>query len=187
MLAILLGHRSPSLAKSTLGVALAMGVLTAGQAQAFVVTVNSLKYDVTTFNGTYNANTSQFATAANGGVMPWWGNSSLATQFATQVGSNLGLPNQVGPSNFGPYFGYKIVSTTVVEAPSFLTGAGVVPSSVSGLTTTVTWAKASLVAQPAPVPGPLPALGAAAAFGFSRQLRKRIKINKGSSATYTPI
>ena len=34
MLKILLGHRSPSLAKSTLGVALAMGVLTAGQAQA---------------------------------------------------------------------------------------------------------------------------------------------------------
>ena len=26
-----------------------------------------------------------------------------------------------------------------------------------------------------PVPGPLPALGAAAAFGFSRKLRKRIK------------
>ena len=79
MLTILLGHRSPSLAKSTLGVALAMGVLTAGQAQAFVVTVNSLQYDVTTFNGTYNANTSQFATAANGGVMPWWGSISLAS------------------------------------------------------------------------------------------------------------
>ncbi len=29
--------------------------------------------------------------------------------------------------------------------------------------------------SPASVPGPLPALGAAAAFGFSRELRKRIK------------
>ena len=31
------------------------------------------------------------------------------------------------------------------------------------------------------VPGPLPILGVAAAFGFSRKLRKRIKLHKGSS------
>ena len=31
------------------------------------------------------------------------------------------------------------------------------------------------------VPGPLPALGLAAAFGFSRKLRKRIKLHKGTS------
>lgn len=36
------------------------------------------------------------------------------------------------------------------------------------------------------VPGPLPALGAAAAFGFSRKLRKRIKGgNNAVSSTYT--
>jgi hypothetical protein len=173
MLKILLGHRSPSLAKSTLGVALAMGVLTAGQAKAFVVTVNSLQYDVTTFFGTYNANTSQFATAANGGVMPWWGSSSLASQFATQVGSNLGTGNE----GAGPLFGYQISTNN----SSQVTTNVLVPSSVI-ITVDVSkaqsyyWAKASLVAQPAaPVPGPLPALGAAAAFGFSRQLRKRIK------------
>jgi hypothetical protein len=32
----------------------------------------------------------------------------------------------------------------------------------------------------ASVPGPLPILGLAAAFGFSRKLRKRIKLHKGT-------
>lgn len=36
-------------------------------------------------------------------------------------------------------------------------------------------------ASPASVPGPLPILGIAAAFGFSRKLRKRIKLHKGTS------
>ena len=35
--------------------------------------------------------------------------------------------------------------------------------------------------QPQSVPGPLPILGVAAAFGFSRKLRKRIKLHRGSS------
>jgi hypothetical protein len=53
--------------------ALAAISLSPGSAQAFVVTVNSVQYDVTTFTGTYNDNISKFETAANGGVMPWWG------------------------------------------------------------------------------------------------------------------
>ena len=36
-----------------------------------------------------------------------------------------------------------------------------------------------------PVPGPLPVLGAAAAFGFSRKLRKRIKTTKAVGASFT--
>ena len=35
------------------------------------------------------------------------------------------------------------------------------------------------------VPGPLPILGVAAAFGFSRKLRKRIKLHRGSTAVST--
>jgi hypothetical protein len=38
----------------------------------------------------------------------------------------------------------------------------------------------------ASVPGPLPILGVAAAFGFSRKLRKRIKLHKDTSAVSTP-
>ena len=46
-------RRSPwsSLAQPALGVALAMGVLTAGQAQALVVNVAGQAWDVTTFTG----------------------------------------------------------------------------------------------------------------------------------------
>jgi hypothetical protein len=40
-------------------------------------------------------------------------------------------------------------------------------------------------AYPLPAPGPLPALGAAAAFGFSRKLRQRIKVNKSVGASIT--
>jgi len=40
----------------------------------------------------------------------------------------------------------------------------------------LTWAQATLVNN-VPVPGPLPLFGVAAAFGFSRKLRKRIKAN----------
>jgi hypothetical protein len=53
--------------------ALAAISLSPGSAQAYVVTVGGVQYDVTTFTGTYNDNISKFETAANGGVMPWWG------------------------------------------------------------------------------------------------------------------
>ena len=41
--------------------------------------------------------------------------------------------------------------------------------------------KANIADAPSNVPGPLPILGVAAAFGFSRKLRKRIKLHKGTS------
>jgi hypothetical protein len=40
---------------------------------------------------------------------------------------------------------------------------------------TATWAQATLYTAPTAAPGPLPLFGAAAAFGFSRKLRKRIQ------------
>ena len=57
--------------------ALAAISLSPGSAQAFVVNVGGVQYDVTTFTGTYNDNISKFETAANGGVMPWWGGGGL--------------------------------------------------------------------------------------------------------------
>lgn len=59
--------RWATLTKSALGAAVAMGTLTAGQAHAFVVTVDSVQYDVTTFAGSYNSNIDKFALPANGG------------------------------------------------------------------------------------------------------------------------
>jgi hypothetical protein len=66
--------RWSSLAKSSIGAAVAAGVLTTGQAQALVVNVGGHDWDVSTFTGTNNDNASKFATAANCGVMPWWEN-----------------------------------------------------------------------------------------------------------------
>ena len=54
----------------------------ASPANTCLVTVGGVQYDVATFTGTYNANISKFETAANGGVMPWWGDSTMAQAFA---------------------------------------------------------------------------------------------------------
>jgi hypothetical protein len=187
-----------SLAKPALGVALTLGVLTTGQAQAFVVTVGGVQYDVTTFTGTYNANTSKFAQTP-GGVMPWWGDSSLATQFSNALGYSLGAPNSIetgsagSPTNMnvGPYFAYNSIVDKITfqlsdTAATYHPNLSTLIFSVD-VNTSVTWAQ---VVAPEPknpktstVPGPVPAIGAFAAFGFSRKLRKRIKLTSNTSAS----
>ena len=76
--------------------ALAAISLSPGSAQAYVVTVGGVQYDVTTFTGTYNANTSKFALPPAPGVMPWWGSLSTVNQFAIAVAAALGAPNYGG-------------------------------------------------------------------------------------------
>ncbi len=161
--------------------ALAAISLSPGSAQAYVVTVGGVQYDVTSFTGTYNDNTSKFATAANGGVMPWWGNSSLANQFANAVGNGLGTLN----GEEGPLFGY------VQEGPGngFIShvsfNSGNLNFGYKAINTSATWAQVTPSAAAAP--GPLPLLGAAAAFGFSRQLRKRIKLAPAALGSALPL
>ena len=165
---------------------MAIGVLGAGQAQALVVNVNGQNWNVTTFTGSYNANTSKFNTAANGGMMPWWGSSiELTSSFAVAVGSSLGTQT-IGSNTKGPLFAYTFVGnslrTRTTEPPNFdqtflATNVPLENRDISYL-----WAQAELVP---PVPGPIPALGAAAAFGFSRKLRQRIKATKAVGASVT--
>jgi len=166
--------------------ALAAISLSPGSAQAFVVNVGGMQYDVTTFTGTYDANTSKFATPANGGVMPWWtgdGNKTLASEFATQVGLFFGLPNSglaVSPS--GPAFGYRQFSqaqSIQVDGANNPIDQGVNNSQI------FTFAQATLYTA-TPAPAPLPLFGAAAAFGFSRKLRKRIKLAPGALGSALP-
>jgi hypothetical protein len=148
--------------------------LTAGEAHALVVNVNGQNYDVTTFTGTYNNNISKFATAANGGVMPWWGSSSTAGSFTSAVNAGLGLPNSSG--NFGPYFGYRANGTNNITYDYWDSGLSSVSFTSTSRDNTRTWAQATPAAPSSPAaPSPLPIFGAAAAFGASRQLRKRIK------------
>jgi hypothetical protein len=169
-----------------------MGVLTTGQARAYVVNIGGQDYDVTTFTGSYNDHKSKFAQTP-GGVMPWWGDSSLATQFSNALGYSLGAPNSIetlsadSPKNInvGPYFAYN----SIVDKITFLlsdTAATYHPNTSPlifsvDLNSSVTWAQ---VAPKTPtVPGPVPVIGAFAAFGFSRKLRKRIKLSTNISAS----
>jgi hypothetical protein len=181
-----------SLAKPALGVALTLGVLTTGQAQAFVVTVGGVQYNVTTFTGSYNDHKSKFAQTP-GGLMPWWGDSSLATQFSNALGYSLGTPNSIETlsagsrtnMDVGPYFAYN----SIVDKITFLltdTAATYHPNTSPlifsvDLNSSVTWAQVD--PKTSAVPGPLPAIGAFAAFGFSRKLRKRIKLSTNISAS----
>jgi hypothetical protein len=186
-----------SLSKPALGVALAMGVLTTGQARAYVVNIGGLDYDVTTFTGSYNDNASKFATAANAGVMPWWGNSSLATEFSNALGYSLLAPNSITTlsagsptnTNVGPYFAYNSIVNHISFLPSG-TAATYHPNLSTNIFsvdvgTSVTWAQVTQVAPTniSAVPGPVPAIGAFAAFGFSRKLRKRIKLSSNTLAS----
>ncbi len=175
--------------------ALAAISLSPGSAQAFVVNVGGLQYDVTTFTGSYNGNTSNFATAANGGVMPWWGSSASAQEFATAVGTSLSIVNLcLGAINCGPLFAFATDGTSIANYrfdQTYDSGVGGVVVSPLGSpfsTGSRTWAQATLYTAPAPTaaPGPLPLFGAAAAFGFSRKLRKRIKQAPGALGSALP-
>ena len=200
--------------KSAFGVALAVGVLGAGQAKAFVVDVNGQSWNVTTFTGSLGNNIEKFSPiTADGGVMPWFGDILLALDFATAVGTNLGLYSVPFSGNFGPYFAYdfsgvydqtaavNFLATQAVDTLGGTTATGIVPGVVLVATqqfSSFTWAQAVLAdsdvsgpprpppANTAAVPGPLPALVAVAAFGFSRKLRKRIKGSTNAvSSTYS--
>jgi hypothetical protein len=171
--------------------ALAAISLSPGSAHAYVVTVGGVQYDVTTFTGSYNDNTSNFALPP-GGVMPWWGNSTLAKSFAQEVFGGLATPN----GGNGPFFAwgtYISAGVTYWDAWAYtvdgMTGDPYPsPISVSSdLSTPFVWAQATLYTAPAaPAPGPLPLFGAAAAFGFSRKLRRRIKLAPNALGSALP-
>jgi len=192
-----------SLAKPALGVALAMGVLTAGQARAVIVNVDGQDWDVTTFSGSYAVMPSKFNLPSNGGVMPWWGQQALAQSFARAVGSALGFPNitpdpshrRTSPyfTSWNDYYG-ACQEPPAGSGPEYCATHGSVMSNWStdgtsgvGVLAFATYdgpyifAQANLITNAAP--GPLPALGVAAAFGYSRKLRKRIKCSTNTSTS----
>lgn len=127
--------------------------------------------------------------------MPWWGNQALANDFATALGSQS--PFLLDP-NLGPLFAWEtregLVGLDVfcIDAPCFeLEGVANAATSFpigNGLFSpnernSYPWATATLVPSTSNVPGPLPLFGAAAAFGFSRKLRVRIKASKTPGST----
>ncbi len=192
------------LPKLALGAAVALGALSLSPGAAHAacasgtaatlcrVTVGGLQYDVTTFTGSYNGNSSKFETPANNGEMPWWtgtgGSSSTATAFTTEVGDYFGNVN-TGFFTSGPYFAYSIYpqDSNIIQAITrFNNGtifSDLLPKGISG----IVYAKATLYSSPAAsAPGPLPLFGAGAAFGFSRQQRKRIQASRVPAGSGQP-
>jgi len=149
--------------------ALTTVVVDAGESKAAIFTVGGQDYDVTTFSGSYNGNLSKFATPANGGVMPWWGDQALALQFSAAVNNSFGMINP----GAGPLFAWGYNITLGVRTANFTNSGSNQLGGLTFLNVSRNWAQATLV-PPAPVPGPLPILGAATAFGMSRRLRHRI-------------
>jgi hypothetical protein len=183
--------------KAAFGAAVVVGVLGAGEAQALVVNVNGQNWNVYFFDGTQGGpNAALFQTAANGGRMPWFTNNAascgsddnaslnncLAVQFAKAVGTQLGAggptplrfvwsgmtTNQVGDG----VAGNPCTGSGCLRTGQFVTFVSInnINLDTEPQANNARWAYASLVSAP----GPLPLFGAAAAFGFSRKLRKRI-------------
>lgn len=142
---------------------------------------------MTTFTGSYNDNASKFATLENGGVMPWWGSFTSAYDFA--LATDLALGNPDTPlGQYGLFAWTRSITHGVRGTAMYSNSTATVITTYNPSITPATsrpWAQATLVPAAgsggsADVPGPLPVLGLAVAFGFSRQLRKRIKASASS-------
>lgn len=133
------------------------------------VNISGTDYAVDTFTGKYADNTAKF----NSTLMPWFGDQALANQFAVAVGNAFGKPN----FGDGPVFAWIINEFDVSgqyldfqDAPSLV-----------GVDKNQAFTYAYVTATSSPVPRPLPIFGAAAAFGMSRRLRRRIRLDSGSN------
>jgi len=148
------------------------------------VTVGGTQYNITYFQGDYNSNIAKLETPANNGLMPSWGSETMATLFSDALGLQLGTPNPphlvVTTVPFLPSLRlilavafYLSMQSPLIDAvatfgsSSLFTGDGGNASRAYAILATPT---------PTSVPGPAPLFGAAAAFGMSRRLRRRIKL-----------
>ena len=159
-------------------------------------------YTINYITGDWNTVKSQIMGPTT--TQKWWGDSNLAGTLAgALMGSGVIPPGSMSPTITNTFQNFGIPPTITTNL-FFATSAAVIfpPANipvVNGQTaispftgsainfqvlqgTSYNWAVATFVPEPggAPVPGPLPLVGAAAAFGFSRRLRSRI--NKSANA-----
>jgi hypothetical protein len=159
----------------TVSASIALPLLSVAPAYALTVTVDSIAYDVDVFIGKYLGNESLFQ-APPAGKAPWWGDEILASTLAQIVYDHLGQ----GPTtNYGPVFAYDLSGGDILGIAQNLTDPLSQVYEIISNNSTVKYAIATpLASVPSSVPAPLPFLGATAAFGWSRQLRKRINGSK---------
>ncbi len=164
-------NRRLSAAFLTVSVTLALPFLAGAPASAVTVTVGSTDYDVTIFNGSFSSNSASFQVPPTG-VMPWWGDDLLALDFAAQVYDQLGQGPTTG---FGPVFAYEDSGIDIQGWSQSITDPASQNLEAIAYNFDVNYAIATpLNSAASSVPVPLPVFGAAAAFGWSRQLRTRM-------------
>jgi hypothetical protein len=153
---------------------------------------------VSTFSGSYSLNTGRFTTAE----MPWFGNQSLATRFASAVGAGLGLTPGIVLPGVGPLFAASTGNLPFITSPVINNSLYYQVGAISGtypfsplppltvpqsgsLSALVPYAVArEVIAQS--VPAPCRCSGPGAAFGFSRRLRSRIRRSTAVRGFRTP-
>ncbi len=187
-----------ALTSAAISLACASVASAARPAAALMVNVGGVDYDVQLFETSADAEPDLFGTPPTGS-MPWFGDQSLANTFAVAVGDSLGIPTSITPGAFelGPLFAWELPGGVVYMDAycgpnnTFPCTAGSVysfgPQPPAGGNTygnlltsdSYSYAVATRV-TPIPAPAPLPLLGAAAAFGCSRRLRKRIQLARPS-------
>lgn len=155
---------------------LAVTLLPATSASAIQITVNGNNYEIANTNTTFNAITENVLDD-----QIWWNNSTLARDFARAYRAASPPPRSIPGSDFTA-FAYLNPDPNFPNLFRFWDPYGLFDAFETGedRTFNVNFFTATLVTTPPPttssVPGPLPLLGAAAAFGYSRKLRQRIRL-----------
>jgi hypothetical protein len=91
-----------------------------------------------------------------------WDVSSASSILTNSGGISFSFDNGEGLNIYSNLGGFNVINQLT--------------TTFSGLDGVITSSSLNPVAAPEPVPGPLPLLGAAAAFGWSRRMRRRLKV-----------
>lgn len=145
-------------------------LLSPAPAAAITITVGSINYDVSAFS---TSPASQFATFGLPplGQMPWWGNDTLAYDFATTLFNQLGAG---WDADYGPVFAYSL-DTSLNEVRGLAQSITDINDLIDVTASTVS-TNTYAIASPLPdVPGPLPVLATATGWAWSRRLRQRLR------------
>lgn len=145
-------------------------MLSPAPAAAINITVGGINYDVSAFSTSPASQPAAFGLPPLG-QMPWWGNDTLAYDFATTLFNQLGAG---WDANYGPVFAYSL-DTSLNELRGLaqsITDINDLIDVTASTVSTNTYAIASLLPD---VPGPLPVLATATGWGWSRRLRQRLR------------